>query len=118
MLEKNPRIGTTKAIFITFEPITFPITISFLFLVIADMVAANSGKLVPIAMIVNPIINWGTFNNIAIDSACMTAKWDPPIKAIKPIARNKLVLLIGESGSSIKGLVSSCDLNLYVIKIN
>ena len=54
--ENIPIIGTTSAIFITFEPITFPITISFLFLIIADIVAASSGKLVPIAMIVNPII--------------------------------------------------------------
>jgi hypothetical protein len=54
--ENIPIIGTTKAMFITFEPITFPMTMSFLFLIIADIVAASSGKLVPIAMIVSPII--------------------------------------------------------------
>ena len=48
-------IGTTNAIFITLDPITFPITMSFFFLIIAEIVAANSGKLVPIAIIVKPI---------------------------------------------------------------
>ena len=43
-------------IFNTLEPITFPTTMSVFFFMIALIVAANSGKLVPIATIVNPII--------------------------------------------------------------
>ena len=55
MLENRPIIGTTNVIFKTFEPITFPTTMSVFFLITALIVAANSGKLVPIAMMVNPI---------------------------------------------------------------
>ena len=69
MLENRPIIGTTNVIFKTFEPITFPTTMSVFFLITALIVAANSGKLVPIAMMVNPIINSDMFNYIAIFSA-------------------------------------------------
>ena len=69
MLENRPIIGTTNVIFKTFEPITFPTTMSVFFFITALIVAANSGKLVPIAMMVNPIINSDMFNYIAIFSA-------------------------------------------------
>ena len=39
--ENIPIMGTTNAIFITFDPMTLPITMSFLFFIIADIVAAS-----------------------------------------------------------------------------
>ena len=55
--------------FKTFDPITFPTTKSVFFFKTALIVAANSGRLVPIAIIVNPIINSEIFSKIAIFSA-------------------------------------------------
>ena len=74
-------------IFKTFEPITFPTTISVFFFSKALIVAANSGKLVPIAIIVKPIINSEIFSNIAIFSAYITAYLDPKTSASKPVIK-------------------------------
>ena len=49
-------ITITKTIFRMFEPITFPTTRSVFFLTIAAIVAASSGRLVPIAIRTRPTI--------------------------------------------------------------
>ena len=54
--------------------------------------AANSGKLVPIAIIVKPIINSEIFSNIAIFSAYITAYLDPKISASKPVIKKILTI--------------------------
>ena len=73
---------------------TFPITISALFLIIALMVAANSGKLVPIATIVRPIINSEIPKISAILSAFTTAYLEPKISAARPRERNKMIKIL------------------------
>ena len=80
-------MGTTNTIFNTFEPITLPTTISVFFFKTAATVAASSGKLVPIATIVNPIISSEIFKIFAIFSALTTAYFDPRIKERSPITR-------------------------------
>ena len=55
---------------------------------LADCIlAASSGKLVPIATIVNPIISSEIFKIFAIFSALTTAYFDPRIKERSPITR-------------------------------
>ena len=80
-------IGTTKVMLSTLDPITLPTTISVFFLIIALIVAANSGKLVPIAIIVKPITSSDIFSKIAIFSAYITAKFEPTIKTTKQSRR-------------------------------
>ena len=55
-----------------FEPITFPTTRSVFFLIIAAMVAASSGTLVPIAIRTRPTNVEEIFNLDAISRPVMT----------------------------------------------
>ena len=52
----NAMIGKTTTIFKKLDPSTFPITIRDLSCLIAATVAASSGRLVPTAMMLSPII--------------------------------------------------------------
>ena len=70
---------------------TFPTTISVFLLITALIVAASSGKLVPIAIIVNPIINSEIFNIRAIFSAKITAYLEPKIKDTSPTKIKKTI---------------------------
>ncbi len=56
----------TSRMFAMFEPITFPIAIPGEFIIVAVSDALNSGKLVPIAIIVKPIMNSFKPNDFAI----------------------------------------------------
>ena len=76
----------------TLDPITFPTTISVFFLITALTVAASSGRLVPIAIMVNPITNSEIFNIKAIFSANITAYLDPRIKDKSPIKMKKTTI--------------------------
>ena len=59
----------TNTKFRTLDPMIFPTTIWCLPFLSAATVAANSGKLVPKAIIVRPIISSDIPNNIAVLSA-------------------------------------------------
>ena len=58
-----------KNMFVMFDPITVPATISLLFCITAIMLDTSSGRLVPIATIVTPIMNFGIFRYSPIVSA-------------------------------------------------
>ena len=107
-------MGTTRVIFNTFDPMTFPTTISVFFFSTALIVAASSGKLVPIAIIVSPIISSEIFNNIAMFSAYMTAYLDPKTKEIRPTARRRSVILLPWLLSFSKSIISPLDLFLKI----
>ena len=68
------------------------------------MAAANSGKLVPRAIIVRPIIIFGTPKNNAVFSAYRVAIHDPTMRAIKPINAKIILMLMFEA---LKGSPSS-----------
>ena len=72
MALRNPIAGNTNDIFITFEPKTLPITKSVFVLLIAAIVAASSGKLVPIATITRPTFFVEMLNSNAIFRAAET----------------------------------------------
>ena len=84
MVPKNPIIGNTNTRFKTFEPIIFPTTIWCLPFLKAATVAANSGKLVPRAIIVKPIINSEIPKRIAVLSAKIIETFAPAINPTRP----------------------------------
>ena len=67
----------TKPMLNKFEPKIFPKTMSGFLILAADTVPATSGKLVPIAIIVDPITNEETPNIDAISTALSTTNWLP-----------------------------------------
>ena len=84
----------------------------------AEIVAASSGKLVPIAIIVRPIISSDTFRMRAISFACKTAYRDPSIRHNNPINKKRAILNKPSSANGISSSVANpLDLNLYVINI-
>ena len=102
----------------TFEPITLPTTISFFLFKIAEIVAASSGKLVPIAIIVRPIISSDTFRMRAISFACKTAYRDPSMRHNNPINKKRTIFNEPSSANGISSSVANpLDLNLYVMNI-
>ena len=76
------------------EPIILPITIWFLPLKIADSVAASSGRLVPRAKIVKPIITSEIPIETASFSAYITVKLEPTINKTNPKTSVKVFLTI------------------------
>ena len=67
------------------EPITLLTAKALLLLSEAVTLTAHSGRLVPIAIIVSPIIIEGTFNLFATDELPSTKKSAPFIRSTKPI---------------------------------
>ena len=65
-MKKNPIIGVIKTRLRIFDPIILPITIPFCLFLSAEMLVANSGRLVPNASNVRPIIKSGTPKIIAV----------------------------------------------------
>ena len=60
-------IDNTKPIFAILEPITFPKAISDSFIILAFKLTTNSGRLVPKATIVAPIIKLGKYGFVSHD---------------------------------------------------
>ena len=75
---------TMNRILKIFEPTTFPIAISLFFLVAATMDVTNSGKEVPAAIIVKPIIFSLTPKFVASRIPLFTTNWPPTIRPAKP----------------------------------
>ena len=86
----NAIIPIIKSILVKFEPITLPALISTLPEIALLMLTASSGRLVPIATTVKPIIKLDTFNFFATALAPLTKKSAPLIKRIMPIIRYKI----------------------------
>ena len=112
-----------KTIFKIFEPIIFPITIFPFFCRKADIEAANSGKLVPIAIIVNPIISLETFKMDAKFVPANTVSSEPEtriniLRIMNDIILIRLSLLPSSTGSGF--CLSRCKINntKKAIKIN
>ena len=70
----NEDIPNIKQMFNMFEPIMFPIAIWLFPLMPATTEVISSGKLVPIATIVNPIISWLILKRLAIKTALLETK--------------------------------------------
>ena len=76
-----------------FEPTTLATAMSFSPFLAATIEVTSSGKLVPIATIVNPIIKESTLKNSAICFALSTTTLPPPIIPARPITINNIFFL-------------------------
>ena len=76
-------MGKMRTTFNIFEPTIFPTTIFPLLLLSADIDAANSGRLVPIATIVSPITASGIPKLVAKSTPPRTVNSEPTPKKIK-----------------------------------
>lgn len=90
----NPVIPNTNKILNKLDPIMFPITISECFFIAAAIHVTNSGKLVPNAMTVKPIIRSDTCKACAISMAESTVIFAPNISAAIPITTNKIIFAV------------------------
>ena len=76
-----------RRIFAMLLPIIFPVASPGALDITALMQVTNSGREVPIAMIVSPMINGGTFNCLAKDIAPLIIKSAPPTSIKRPKER-------------------------------
>ena len=108
----NAMIGKTTTIFKKLDPSTFPITIRDLSCLIAATVAASSGRLVPTAMMLSPIITSDNPKLIAIDSAPVTVSSEPTIST-KRLKIVKKITFINPESSLFISISASLDLNKF-----
>ena len=108
----NAMIGKTTTIFKKLDPSTFPITIRDLSCLIAATVAASSGRLVPTAMMLSPIITSDNPKKIAIDSAPVTVSSEPTIST-KRLKIVKKITFINPESSLFISISASLDLNKF-----
>lgn len=73
-----------RKIFAIFDPRTFPIAISVFPWILAMIETTNSGILVPIATIVNPMIASEILNFLAIETAPSTRTFHQNVRRINP----------------------------------
>ena len=95
-LEPIPIIGKISTMFKIFEPTIFPTTIFPLFLLKAEMEAANSGRLVPIAIMVSPITASGIPRPTAKSTPPRTVNSEPTPNKI----RLKTIIIIFKTGNN------------------
>ena len=101
--EDKPMINMILKIF---DPITFPTAISFSFLIEATTLVTSSGRLVPTATIVKPIISSYTPNILAASIAPFTNKSEPYIIAARPTHVTKTTI---PQFLFARGLIASSD---------
>ena len=90
-----------------FDPTMLPIAISGCPFIAAPTVAASSGKLVPMATIVSPIIMLLMPRSKAICVAAYTSSWAEASNAANPANSQNKALLCFISGSSSSSLVKA-----------
>ena len=89
----KPVTPNTNNMFIMFEPTMFPTAKSERFFSAATTHVTNSGKLVPNAMIVKPIMRSDMFNARAIFTDESTIKLLLKITAAMPTIKNKIIFI-------------------------
>jgi len=104
-----------------FEPMTFPIEMSASFLIAATTDVANSGRLVPRAMIVNPIIKSEAPKILAMVMALFKNKWAPKTRIDKPPMINAmsnhgfLVVVVSNFSSDFSFFANLITKKLYIM---
>lgn len=115
IMEVKPR---TDPILKMFDPIKFPKEIAFSCFAAAITEAANSGTLVPMAIMVTPITASLTPSCVAISVAPRTNHSDPKYKAAAPIDNHKAILKLDTCAKFISTSSESADDFCPLIKAN
>ena len=106
-----PGMPMTASILNMFEPITLPMAMSASSFLTAVMDAASSGKLVPIAIIVRPMIKSLRPKCLATMMAHTTSKYAPAKKSHRPRKKRKMDLPIFDSSGDFSGSSLSYSLS-------
>ena len=115
-VEPIPIIGKISTIFKILEPTIFPTTIFPLLLLRAETEAANSGKLVPMAIIVRPITASGIPRPIAKSTPPRTVNSEPTANKIKLNRINRETLVKDSSLWVFSGTSSGFSLKRFKTK--
>ncbi len=97
----TPAMPTTAKALKKFEPIILPMTRACSFFLVAAMAEASSGKLVPTATMVSPMMMSLIPMNVAMPTAPQISRRELAISKIKPARSQNTAFFIGIiSGSS------------------